>query len=379
MPEDALPDLTTAKKHTSPKSQSPKVGSSNNNDMSAYFRDGAPTPDLTLQSELDFRKVIFKSSIELLTSHAELKQPFRTEVSQITAHYIVAGGPRELNLSYKDRSSLLNALSQTTHPSVFAPVLKLTTMMLRNHSHPNFVRWSLCNGNKPRVFFLRSFAVWWLIVAVLLAILLILSHESRWLRIVVAPVLWFGITNLVAASKGLCVLLHRLHTREVHPWELESKAPGEDPSKGWRERKKGGKESKEDGKAVTLHLKPPKIAGANNCYTNISTPPLDPKDKNEAKTGFESDVEALSMLSGSTLAGKMSPFGPSNTFDHEPWVSRWRKQAWWRKLHLRKVWVRDEGLRLMQNRIVIQAELWALLITVPTVVGIVACPVVGLY
>ena len=257
-------------------------------------------------------------------------------------------------------------------------------MMLRSHSHPNFVRWSLCNGNKPRVVFLRSFAVWWLIVAVILALLLILSHQSRWIRIVIAPILWFGITNLVAASKGLCVLLHRLHTREIHPWEVETQAPGEDPSKGWLERKKWkqNNETQGDAKALTLHLKPPKVSGTNNNYDKLSSSSLDPNDKDrdqQLKSGFDSDVEALSTLSGSTLRGKLSPFGPSNTFDHEPWVSRWRRQEWWRKLSLRKVWVRDEGLKLMQNRIVIQAELWALLITVPTVVGITACPVVGLY
>ena len=295
----------------------------------------------------------------------------------MTAHYILAGAPRELNLSHKDRSTLLNALSETTHPSAFSPVLELTTMMLRNHSHPNFVRWSLCNGNKPRVLFLRSFAVWWLTVSVVLSLTLILSNKSRWLRIVVLPVMWFGITNMVAASKGLCVLLHRMHTREVHPWEIDTKAHGEDASKGWLERKKGAKQSKEDSKTLAIHLKPPTLAGANNAYSNLPSPPLNARDPD--KNGFESDVEALSMLSGSTLAGKMAAFGPTNTFSHEPWVMRWRNRAWWRKLRLRKVWVREEGLRLMQNRIVIQAELWATMITIPTIVGIVACPVVGLY
>ena len=53
--------------------------------------------------------------------------------------------------------------------------------------------------------------------------------------------------------------------------------------------------------------------------------------------------------------------------------------SWIRKLNVRKVWVKEEGLRILQNKIVMQAHIWGVLVTVPFVVVVVACPVVGLY
>ena len=158
--------------------------------------------------------------------------------------------------------------------------------------------------------------------------------------------------------------------------------------------------SEDDSKPLTLHLKPPQVAGPNSNYLQqadngggrAATPsPFDneypnpnpnsnsnSKDSTMSKSGFDSDVEALSVLSGSTTY-KSSPFGPSNAYEHEPWVERWRRTGWVRKLSLRKVWVKEEGLRILQNRIVRQAELIGVLVTVPVTVGVVACPVVGLY
>lgn len=300
-------------------------------------------------------------------------QPFRREISQITAHYILPSAPRELNLSHRDRSALLHALSQTTHPSAFAPVLEVTSLVLRNHSHPNFVRWSMCNGNKPRVLFLRTFAAWWLVFSLILALLLILSDRSRWIRIVVALPLWFSICNMVAARNGLCVLLFRSHTREVHPWEIVA-APRPEHKPSWRDRRKGDTKSAR-GVPLAINLKPPQDSTYHNLPSHSNT-----NHHTDSKTHpFDTDIESLSTLSGSTTKARMAPFGPSNTFTHEPWVERWRRTGWVRKLSLRKVWVREEGLRIMQNRIVLMAHGWAILVTVPVMVGVVACPQVGLY
>ena len=79
---------------------------------------------------------------------ANQKQPFRTEIDRIVNHYLAPGAPRELNLSHDDRATVLHALQYTTHPSAFNLVKIRLDATLRNQSHPNFVRWSICNGNK---------------------------------------------------------------------------------------------------------------------------------------------------------------------------------------------------------------------------------------
>ena len=276
---------------------------------------------------------IFPALLSVLTPRRAVSiQPLRAECTLIAAHYLTPSSPRELNLSHRTRAHVLHALQHTTHPSAFTPVLALVAAMLRAHAHPNFVRWSLCNGNRPRILFLRAFASWWLAVAVALALILILSHCSRWIRIAVAPILWFGTTNMIAAAQGLCVLLHRKHTREVHPWELL----------------------------------PDETASARD----VPTP-------GSAMSFPDPDLEKGASPPG--LGPRLRALGPANAFDGEPWVARWRTTGWLRKLALREVRVREEALRVMQNRLVRQAEAWALLVTVPVVVGVVACPVVGLY
>ena len=293
------------------------------------------------------------SDTSLTTTPSVSIQPFRTEISQILSHYIHPASPRELNLSHQTRSKLLHALQHTTHPSVFQPVIGPLLITLKNQSHPNFVRWTICNGNKPRVLFLRSLAVTVLSSAIIMSVLLILSHRARWWRIFCIIPFWFGTVNFVAAYKGLCVLLYRRHVRELNPWELESEKPR--PS-----REELMMEEEID------RLRPPKRTRSK--WNQIS---------------LDRDVEANPLPSSglspasSVVNEKLLPLGGRNVFSHEPWVAKWRRREWWRKLKIKKVWVQEEGLRLIQNKIVKQAHAWGILVSVTVTIGVVACPVVG--
>jgi hypothetical protein len=136
-------------------------------------------------------------------------------------HYLAFNAPRELNLSHKDRALCLHALQHTTHPSALAPAVTIAEAALRGQSHPNFIRWSICNGNKPRVVFVRAMAFSHVIFGFLIAIPLTLSRASRWWRIFAAPVWWFGLSGLIAAYRGVCVILHKGHGRHLRPWEQD--------------------------------------------------------------------------------------------------------------------------------------------------------------
>lgn len=134
--------------------------------------------------------------------------------------YLRKGGPRELNLSDRERGGALRALQNTTHPSALQSVAVSVEYSLRRQAHPNFIRWTICNGNRPRVVFARGLGIFGILGGFLADLLITLSHASRGWR-VLPFLLWFiGISTLIAAWKGMCVVLHGMHHRHLRPWEL---------------------------------------------------------------------------------------------------------------------------------------------------------------
>src|ERR1700761_3634976 len=129
-------------------------------------------------------------------------QPYRDEINRIITIYIAENSPRELNLSGRERTAVLHALQNTTHPSAFRLVITSVEYSLRRQAHPNFVRWTICNGNRPRVVFARGLGVGGIVGGFVADLLITLSSASRPWRIL--PFLgWFiGIATLIAAWKG---------------------------------------------------------------------------------------------------------------------------------------------------------------------------------
>ncbi|KAH8661910.1 hypothetical protein BX600DRAFT_498527 [Xylariales sp. PMI_506] len=147
-------------------------------------------------------------------------QPFREEMNRVIATYLADDGSRQLNMSAREHRATLLALSYTTHPSAFRLLSKSVENTLRKQAHPNFVRWSICNGNPARVFFARALGVGTILLATVGAIVLTLSRAGRGYRALFAIGWVIGISTLIAAYKGMCVVLHGLHHRHIRPWEL---------------------------------------------------------------------------------------------------------------------------------------------------------------
>lgn len=293
--------------------------------------DGHPSPYTTTRGTLKFSEKSLMECKALDGSYRRSNdaQPFRMEIDHIVAHYIALGSPRELNLSHEDRAAVLYALRRTTHPSAFQPIKTVLDLTLRNQTHPNFVRWSICNGNKPWTIFLRTFAVCNIVVGFVIAILLTLSRASRWYRILAALEWWFGITTLITAYQGLCVLLLRRHTREVRPWEMDDEY---------------GHRHGCDDEEVGLR------------YSKI-----------------------VYQETKSRWPVKMELFGPPNTSENETWMDRYGMKSVFRRTFEKEVPTKDQGLHMMQNKIVRQAEAWAFIITVSLTVFFTALPKGNLY
>ncbi|RDW80131.1 hypothetical protein BP6252_04769 [Coleophoma cylindrospora] len=154
-------------------------------------------------------------------------QPFREEITRVIGTYIAEGGTRELNISSRERYAILRALEYTTHPSAFTAIHKTVESSLRNQAHRNFIRWSICNGNRPRVIFARGLGVTLILFGIVTAVLIALSGVGRGWRVLPIILDILGVSTLIAAYKGMCVVLHGMHHRHLRPWELFEDADDE--------------------------------------------------------------------------------------------------------------------------------------------------------
>ena len=247
-------------------------------------------------------------------------QPYRDEVNRIISIYIAEGSPRELNLSGRERSAVLHALQNTTHPSAFRPVMTTAEYSLRKQAHPNFIRWTICNGNRPRVVFARGLGVFTILAAFLADLLITLSSARRPWRIIPFAGWLIGIATLVAAWKGMCVVLHGLHHRHLRPWELFADA--------------------EDDAVLTT--------------TTAATD--------------EKSLSRDSLTSEST-----------NSYEDEPWIARYGQRNLVRKVFDRQVWIQEPALRQIQDTIFLQAVLAGLVLSCVVVGIFCAVPRGGFY
>ncbi|CZS87946.1 hypothetical protein WAI453_000334 [Rhynchosporium graminicola] len=265
-------------------------------------------------------------------------QPMREEINRIMRHYLAFTAPRELNISHKDRAQCLHALQHTTHPSALAPAVNIAEAALRGQSHPNFIRWSICNGNKPRVFFVRTMGVSNIIIGFVIAIALTLSKASRWWRIFAALEWFIGISTMVAAYKGLCVIMHHSHARNLRPWEQDI-----------------------DNESKEMH---------RNSFSSMENRAVQMASRIGDYNGKLGDEEDAASFRSST----MQTFGPKNCFDNATWANKYERKSLLRKVFDKQTWTQDETLRVLQDKIVLGANLWALIITIPLTIIFVAFP-----
>ena len=248
-------------------------------------------------------------------------------MNRVISHYLNPGSSRELNLSSKDRAAVLHALEHTTHPSALAFVKYMVEASLRGQSHPNFIRWAICNGNKPRVLFVRNSGIAHIVAAIILGVLLSLSHASRWWRFFVFPLFFVGFDIGVAAYKGLCVIIQTSHRRALRPWEQISE--------------------------------------------EISLTSFDGGPEEEANLSTDN---MFSMATRRRNGVSLDPFGTSNSYSHELWVDKYKKQHLFQKIFTKSIWVQESAMRLLQDKIVKQSHAWALIISVLLTALVLALP-----
>lgn len=224
---------------------------------------------------------------------------------RVMATYIIDGSQRQLNLSSRERQAVMRALSHTTHPSALRTLSRGIEDTLRRQAHPNFIRWTICNGNPARVTFARGLGAGSILLAAVGSVALTLSGAPRGWRALFAALWVFGIATLVTAVKGMCVVLHGLHHRHVRPWELFE----------------------------------------------------DQEDDGDDKNAVVLDEDRSSSSDGRSF----DSFGSSNSYEDEPWVVKYERRNYVRKVFDREVWIQEPALRQIQDTIFLQSMLSALL------------------
>lgn len=183
------------------------------------------------------------------------------------------------------------------------------------------------NGNQPRIIFGRTLGVLTILFGFLIAILLTLSIKSRWWRLFAALAWMLGFSFLLAGANGICLVLYAARGRHLRPWEQFSNQP--------------------------LHP----MGGDSDVTTLVGA-----------------DGSSTSPGKGKLVQVALEAFGTANSYGHEVWVEKYRAKMMIRKVFDSTVWVENESVRIMQDRVALQAFLWSLIVTVPLTVLFTALP-----
>ncbi len=209
-------------------------------------------------------------------------------------------------------------------------MVSIAETQLRRQAHPNFVRWCICNGNPARVLFARALGASLILLACGAATVLTLSAAARGFRALAAITWLLGVATLFAANKGMCVVLHGMHHRQVRPWELFDAAAAAAPPAG-------------------------------------------------GEAGTDPDAAAAAVAAAAAKNCSFESFGSANSYEDEPWVNRYRKRNVVRKVFDREVWIQEPALRQIQDTIFVQGLLLALIATVVLTAVFVVLPSGGYF
>ena len=187
----------------------------------------------------------------------------------------------------------------------------------------------MINGNRPRILFGRTLGALNILFGFLVAILLTLSDRSRWWRLLAAIAWLLGFNCLIAGANGICLVLYATRDRHLRPWEQ---------------------------------------------FSNDSESSYAVSDDTDTATLAGSDVYSMSQGSGKRRHVALEAFGTANSYGHEVWVEKYRAKMLIRKVFDRRVWVQNESVRIMQDKVALQACVWSMIATVLLTVLFTAVP-----
>lgn len=211
----------------------------------------------------------------------------------------------------------------------------------------------MANGNKPRIVFGRTLGVLHIFFGFAIAIILVLSSKSRWWRLMGALAWFLGFNFLLCGANGICLVLYATHDRHLRPWEQLYNG-------NWSMQNTS---SEEDSDETTLAWSDENI---------LSSPPSPPPSNHHRH--HRSNTNTSSGNGGKKRHVALEAFGTANSYGHEIWVEKYQAKMMVRKIFDRSVWVENENIRIMQDKVALQALIWSIIATVPLTVLFTAVP-----
>ncbi|KAK0110069.1 hypothetical protein ONS95_002726 [Cadophora gregata] len=142
------------------------------------------------------------------------------ESQRIANAFILPNGPKQLNLSSRERELVLYAIARNNHPTSFSVALRAADHVLRNDSYPKFLQLATPNMNRIRQLFAYSMGYLCIFLGVAYAGVMSMSKAEREWRLFAIPLIVLGVATLYAARRGMCLVLHSLGHYQVKPWEV---------------------------------------------------------------------------------------------------------------------------------------------------------------
>lgn len=213
----------------------------------------------------------------------------------------------------------------------------------------------MANGNKPRILFGQTLGALHIFLGFAIAIVLVLSSKSRWWRLMGALAWFLGFNFLLCGAKGICLVLYATHDRHLRPWEQLH-------NDSWSTQNTSSDDSDE-----TM------LAWSDNIVLSPSTssPPPSHHHHNHHQ---RSNTNTSSGNGGKKRHVALEAFGTANSYGHEIWVEKYQAKLMVRKIFDRSVWVKNENIRIMQDKVALQALIWSTIATVPLTVLFTAVP-----
>ncbi|CZT50937.1 uncharacterized protein RSE6_12011 [Rhynchosporium secalis] len=142
------------------------------------------------------------------------------ESERIAKAFILTDGPKQLNLSSRERELVLYAIANNNHPSSFAVALRAADNVLRNDSYPKFLQLATPNMNRIRQKFAYCMGYVCITLGLVYAASMCLTSARREWRLFAVPLIVIGVATLSAARHGMCLVLHSFGHYQVKPWEV---------------------------------------------------------------------------------------------------------------------------------------------------------------
>lgn len=125
------------------------------------------------------------------------------------------------------------------------------------------------------------------------------------------------------------------------------------------------------------------LAWSEDMISTTSPPPSHHRNHHNNQDGFNANTNTGGGdggEGGGGGGGKRRPlvaleaFGTANSYGHEIWVEKYQAKMMVRKIFDKTVWVENENIRIMQDKVALQALIWSIIATVPLTILFTAVP-----